>query len=172
MALSIGTCLGPYEILAQIGAGGMGVVYKARDPRLDRIVAIKVSDERFSERFDREARVVATLNHPNICQLYDVGPNYLVMEFIDGSPVAPVDTPRKMLDIAVQIADGMAAAHAAGIVHRDLKPDNILITREGRVKILDFGLAKAAVVEGGSEDATRTIFTTDPGSVVGTIAYM
>src|SRR5882757_5062949 len=172
MSLASGARLGPYEILSPIGAGGMGEVYKARDTRLDRTVAIKLSKEAFSERFEREARAVATLNHPNICQLYDVGSNYLVMEFVDGSPVAPVDTPRKMLDIAVQIADGMAAAHAAGIVHRDLKPDNILITREGRVKILDFGLAKAALTEAGSEDATRTIFTTDPGSVVGTIAYM
>src|SRR5437867_7742372 len=115
----------------------MGDVYKARDTRLDRIVAIKVAREQFSERFGREARAVAALNHPNICQLYDVGPNYLVMEFVDGSPVSPTDAPRKLLDIAVQIADGMAAAHAAGIVHRDLKPDNILITREGRVEVLE-----------------------------------
>src|SRR5712692_11799466 len=142
MCLSAGTRLGPYEILAPIGAGGMGEVYKARDTRLDRIVAVKVAKEQFSERFEREARAVAALNHPHICQLYDVGPNYLVMEYVEGSPIAPVDGARKVLDLAVQIADGMAAAHAANIVHRDLKPDNILVTREGRVKILDFGLAK------------------------------
>src|SRR3954452_7599127 len=90
----VGSRLGPYEILAQIGAGGMGAVYKARDTRLGRIVAVKVANERFSDRFEREARAVATINHPNIAQLFDVGPDYLVMEFVDGSPVAPVDTLR------------------------------------------------------------------------------
>ncbi len=125
----------------------MGEVYKARDSRLDRIVAIKLSREQFSARFERETRAVAALNHPNICQLYDVGPNYLVMEFVEGSPLALVDSTRKLLDIAVQIADGLAAAHAAGIIHRDLKPDNIFVTREGRVKILDFGLARTSAVE-------------------------
>lgn len=122
MSLSTGDRLGPYEILAPIGAGGMGEVYKARDTRLDRVVAIKTSKTEFSERFAREARAVAALNHPNICQLYDVGLGYLVMEYIDGSPIAPVDSPRKLLDLAAQIADGMAAAHAAGFTHRDLKP--------------------------------------------------
>src|SRR5215469_13793313 len=141
MPLAAGTYLGPYEITSQIGAGGMGEVYKALDTRLNRVVAIKVSHEEFSERFEREARAVAALNHPNICQLYDVGPDYLVMEFVEGAPVAAVDSRRKLLDLAVQIADGMAAAHAVGIIHRDLKPDNILITRDGRVRILDFGLA-------------------------------
>jgi Tol biopolymer transport system component len=150
----------------------MGEVYKARDTRLDRTVAIKVSKEAFSERFEREARAVAALNHPNICQLYDVGPDYLVMEFVEGTPIASVDTPRKLLDIAVQIADGLAAAHAAGIIHRDLKPDNILITREGRVKILDFGLAKIVPTDNTPADATRTIARTDAGTTLGTIAYM
>src|SRR5881396_4360054 len=140
MPLSVGDRLGPYEILEPIGAGGMGEVYKARDTRLARLVAVKVSREQFSERFEREARAVAALNHPNICQLYDVGPNYLVMEFVEGSPIARADGVRKLLDVAVQIADGLAAAHAGGILHRDLKPDNILVTREGRVKVLDFGL--------------------------------
>src|SRR6266849_3606273 len=108
MPFSVGDKLGPYEILSPLGAGGMGEVWKGRDTRLDRVVAIKVSHEHFSERFEREARTVAALNHPNICQLYDVGPNYLVMEYVEGTPIAAVDTPRKLLDIAVQIADGMA----------------------------------------------------------------
>ena len=164
--ISAGRRLGPYEILARIGAGGMGEVYKARDTRLDRTVAIKVSDERFSGRFEREAHAVAALNHPNICQLYDVGPNYLVMEFIDGSPLSPTDSSRRLLDLAVQIAHGLAAAHAAGIVHRDLKPGNILLTSDGRVKILDFGLAKAVIA------SSETVTMTQPGTVVGTVAYM
>jgi Tol biopolymer transport system component/predicted Ser/Thr protein kinase len=170
MPLTTGAELGPYTILAPIGAGGMGEVYRARDTRLDRTVAIKTSQAQFTERFEREARAVAALNHPNICQLYDVGPNYLVMELIDGSPVAPVDSPRKLLDLAVQIADGLAAAHAAGIVHRDLKPDNILVTREGRVKLLDFGLAKPTVAQ--ADDATRSAGLTDPGTTIGTVNYM
>ncbi|MCU1258792.1 MAG: serine/threonine protein kinase, partial [Bryobacterales bacterium] len=175
MPLTPGARLGPFEILAQLGAGGMGEVYRARDTRLDRIVAIKTSRQAFTERFEREARAIAAFNHPNICQLYDVGPEYLVMEFIDGNPVAPVDSPRKLLDIAVQIADGLAAAHGAGIVHRDLKPENILLARDGRVRILDFGLAKqAAAAASGSRpvDATRTVALTDAGTTVGTIAYM
>ena len=172
MSLARGARLGPYEILNPIGAGGMGEVYKARDTRLDRTVAIKVSKEAFSERFEREARAVAALNHANICQLYDVGPDYLVMEFVEGAPIASVDSTRKLLDIAVQIADGLSAAHAAGIVHRDLKPDNILITRDGRVKILDFGLAKTVTADKTPEDATRTIAHTQAGATLGTIAYM
>src|SRR5215472_14634589 len=155
MPIAPGTRRGPYEILSPLGAGGMGEVYKARDTRLDRIVAIKFSKEAFSERFEREARAVAALNHSNICQLYDVGPDYLVMEFVEGAPIAAVDSTRKLLDIAVQIADGLAAAHSAGIIHRDLKPDNILITREGRVKILDFGLAKMVATSNTDDDATE-----------------
>lgn len=173
MPLAPGSRLGPYEILAPIGAGGMGEVYKARDTRLDRLVAIKVSHAKFSDRFEREARAVGSLNHPNICQLYDVGPNYLVMELIDGSPLGHVENPRKLLDIAAQMADGMAAAHAAGIVHRDLKPGNILLTREGRVKILDFGLAKSALSAQAGEDASTLMMTiTEAGTTVGTISYM
>ena len=172
MSLAPGTCRGPYEILNPIGAGGMGEVYRARDTRLNRTVAIKISKEAFSERFEREARAVAALNHPNICQLYDVGPDYLVMEFVEGAPIASVDTTRKLLDIAVQIADGLAAAHAAGIIHRDLKPDNILITRDGRVKILDFGLAKIVNAGNTNDDATSAMTRTEAGATLGTIAYM
>jgi eukaryotic-like serine/threonine-protein kinase len=172
MSVAPGTCRGPYQILNPIGAGGMGEVYKARDTRLDRTVAIKVSKEAFSERFEREARAVAALNHPNICQLYDVGPDYLVMEFVEGTPIAPVDSTRKLLDIAVQIADGLGAAHAAGIIHRDLKPDNILITRDARVKILDFGLAKIVAANNPDNDATRAMTRTEAGATLGTIAYM
>jgi Tol biopolymer transport system component len=151
----------------------MGEVWKARDTRLDREIAIKISKEQFGERFQREARAVAALNHPNICSLYDVGPNYLVMELVEGAPLAPPGTSRKLLDLALQIADGLAAAHAAGIVHRDLKPGNILATRDGRVKILDFGLAKlAAEAASAAADTTRTMTVTDPGTTVGTVAYM
>ena len=172
MPLASGARLGPYEILSPIGAGGMGEVYKARDTRLHRTVAIKLSKEAFSQRFEREAQAVAALNHPNICQLYDVGPNYLVMEFVDGAPITPEDKPRKLLDMAVQVADGLAAAHSAGIIHRDLKPENILIARDGRVKILDFGLAKAVITDIAPADATRTMAVTDAGTTIGTIAYM
>ena len=171
MSVTVGAKLGPYEILSLIGSGGMGEVYKARDTRLDRIVAIKTSPEQFSERFAREARAIAALNHSNICALYDVGPNYLVMEYVEGMPVAQVDGARKLLDIAVQIADGIQAAHAASIVHRDLKPANILITRDGRVKILDFGLAKA-MAKPAEDEATRALTVTEPGAVLGTVAYM
>ncbi|HSC25837.1 MAG TPA: serine/threonine-protein kinase, partial [Vicinamibacterales bacterium] len=173
MTLSAGTRLGPYEILAPVGAGGMGEVYKARDTRLERIVAIKVSQSEFSERFTRESSVIASLNHPNICHLYDVGPNYLVMEYVDGVPVAPGGGFRKVLDAAAQIAAGLAAAHAAGIVHRDLKPDNILVSSDGRLKILDFGLAKLAIREPSGE-LTQTVaaVVTNPGTVLGTVSYM
>src|SRR6202049_3766784 len=142
MSVSVGDKLGPYEILALIGAGGMGEVYRARDPRLNRDVAIKVSQERFSDRFEREARAVAALNHPNICTLYDVGPNYLVMELIEGeSPKGPLPL-ETALRYARQIADALDAAHEIGIVHRDLKPANIKIKAAGTVKGLGFGLAK------------------------------
>jgi len=169
-AVKAGGRIGPYELLAPIGAGGMGEVWKARDTRLDRVVAIKFSHAQFSERFEREARAIAALNHPNVAALYDVGENYIVMEYVDGEPLRAPDNTRKLLDVAVQIADGLAAAHTAGFVHRDLKPDNILLTKSNRVKILDFGLAKAAV-RPAAEDATRTSVT-DPGSIVGTTAYM
>jgi serine/threonine protein kinase len=147
MSLSVGTRLGPYEILAPIGAGGMGEVYRARDTRLGRDVAIKVSNAEFSERFAREARSIAALNHPNICTLYDVGPNYLVMELIEGkSPEGPLPLVTA-LHYARQIADALEAAHEKGIVHRDLKPANIKIKPDGTVKVLDFGLAKARATQ-------------------------
>ena len=149
----------------------MGHVYRARDTRLGRLVAIKVSREQFSGRFEREARAVAALNHPNVCQLYDIGPNYLVMELVDGAPVAPVDDVDRLLDFAIQIADGLAAAHAQGIVHRDLKPANVLVARDGRVKILDFGLASVALRDPDSEDLTEAQLT-QAGTVMGTAAYM
>jgi eukaryotic-like serine/threonine-protein kinase len=173
MPLSIGDKLGPYEILAPIGAGGMGEVYRARDPRLNRDVAIKVSAAQFSERFEREARAIAALNHPNICQIYDVGPNYLVMEFIEGAPLRgplPLD---EALRCAVQIADAVCAAHAKGITHRDLKPGNIMVSVEGAVKLLDFGLAKRGDPDQSiGSFSTVTLAATEPGMVVGTVAYM
>ena len=138
MHFSAGDKLGPYEILVPIGAGGMGDVYKARDTRLDRIVAVKVSKEQFSERFERETRAVAALNHPNICTLYDVGLNYLVMEYVEGEALKPLPSLDRVMQYALQISDGVAAAHAKGIVHRDLKPGNILVTSEGRVKIFAY----------------------------------
>ncbi|HYL39036.1 MAG TPA: protein kinase [Bryobacteraceae bacterium] len=173
MPLSAGSRLGPYEIVALIGAGGMGEVYRARDTRLGRDVAIKVSKEQFSERFEREARAVAALNHPNICHLYDVGPNYLVMELVEGEALKgplPLDV---ALQYAGQIADALDAAHDKGIVHRDLKPGNILITRDGAVKVLDFGLAKTGAGPAqGSESPTFTIGATEAGMILGTAAYM
>jgi serine/threonine protein kinase len=147
MPLAPSTRLGPYEILAPLGAGGMGEVYRARDPRMGREVAIKVSAERFSDRFEREVRAVAALNHPNICHIYDVGPNYL--ELVEGPSLAdrikqgaiPLE---EALPIARQISDALEAAHEKGIVHRDLKPANIKIKPDGTVKVLDFGFAKVA----------------------------
>src|ERR1700683_2446776 len=173
MTLNPGTHLGPYEILDLLGQGGMGEVYRARDPRLGRDVAIKVSHEQFNERFEREARVVASLNHANICHLYDVGPNYLVMEYVDGAPIARTDDIPMLLDQAMQVAHGIAAAHGLGITHRDLKPGNILVTRAGQVKILDFGLAQVGRdAEAAEPDATATLPITERGTTVGTVAYM
>ena len=166
MYLSPGTLLGPYEIVAPLGAGGMGEVYSARDPRLDRVIAVKVSKQGFSERFAREARTIASLNHPNVCQIYDVGPDYLVMELVEGECLeARLKKGRFPVDYALrcgaQIASALAAAHAKGIIHRDLKPGNIMLARSG-VKVLDFGLAKS------DNDATLTA----TNMVVGTPAYM
>ena len=174
MPLAIGERLGPYEIIEPIGAGGMGEVYKARDTRLDRIVAIKISNERFTERFEQEARAVAALNHPNICTLHDVGPNYLVMEYIEGeSPKGPMPLD-EALRIARQITDALEAAHERGITHRDLKPANIKIKPDGTVKVLDFGLAKLAATTSGSGERspTFTIGMTEAGMILGTASYM
>jgi eukaryotic-like serine/threonine-protein kinase len=167
MSLTPGTRLGPYEILAQIGAGGMGEVYKARDTRLERIVAIKVSSEQFSERFGREAVAVAALNHPHICTLFDIGPNYLVMEFVDGVPLKGPLPVEEALRLALQIASALEEAHNKGVVHRDLKPDNVLVAGSG-VKLLDFGLAKRETRALDEATVTRT----ETGVVAGTVPYM
>ena len=175
MPLSAGERLGPYEILAPIGAGGMGEVYRARDPRLNRDVAIKVSNAEFSERFVHEARSIAALNHPHICTLYDVviskdAPNYLVMEYIEGTPLKgplPLD---QTLKYAAQICDALDAAHKKNITHRDLKPANILVTKAG-VKLLDFGLAKMGPAV-KADEATVTMALTGKGQVLGTLLYM
>jgi Tol biopolymer transport system component/predicted Ser/Thr protein kinase len=169
--------LGRFRIVRVLGRGGMGEVWRARDLRLKRDVALKVlpvglaRDPDRIARFEREARAVAALNHPNICQIYDVGPDYLVMELVDGTPVAPPGDMRKLLDTAVQIADALAAAHETGIVHRDLKPDNILFTRDGKAKVLDFGIAKQ-IPAPGAGDATLAVAYTVPGTLLGTVAYM
>src|ERR1700687_2734245 len=136
-----GQRLGSYEIIGLIGSGGMGEVYKARDTRLDRIVAIKLVKGQFSDRFEREARAISSLNHPHICTLYDVGPDYLVMEYVEGQPLKGPLPLAKAVEYAGQILDALDAAHAKGITHRDLKPANILVTKQG-IKLLDFGLAK------------------------------
>src|SRR5438552_3096800 len=177
MRLLAGTHLGPYEVLAPIGAGGMGEVYRARDPRMGREVAIKVSAERFSDRFEREVHAVAALNHPNICHLYDVGPNYLVMELVEGPTLAeriqegavPLE---EALNIARQIADALDAAHEKGIVHRDLKPGNVKIKPDGTVKVLDFGLAKVLGGSAARTDDSPTTMETQTGVILGTAAYM
>jgi len=175
MSLTAGSKLGPYEIVAPIGKGGMGEVYKAHDSRLRRDVAIKVSAEKFSERFEREARAVAALNHPNICTLYDVGPNYLVMEYIEGeSPKGPLPLD-EAIGIALQIADALEAAHDKGITHRDLKPANIMIRPDGSLKVLDFGLAQHVQQRSDSDvdnSPTLTMGMTAAGAIMGTAAYM
>src|SRR5689334_11351157 len=135
MPLSAGDRLGPYEILAPLGEGGMGQVWKARDTRLSRIVAIKTSRDRFSERFEREAHAIAALNHPHICSLYDVGPDYLVMEYVEGKPLTGPLPLQQALALAGQILDALDEAHRKGIIHRDLKPGNILLGKTG-VKVL------------------------------------
>lgn len=176
---SRGDKLGPYEILSFIGKGGMGEVFRARDTRLNRDVAIKSSVEQFTGRFEREARAIAALNHPTICHIYDVGPNYLVMELVEGPTLAerlsqgaiPLE---ESLNIARQIADALEAAHEKGITHRDLKPGNIKIKPDGTVKVLDFGLAKMGgePMMKSDESPTITMAQTEAGMIIGTAAYM
>jgi serine/threonine protein kinase/Tol biopolymer transport system component len=164
--------LGPYEILNPLGAGGMGEVWKARDSRLNRFVAIKKSHDQFSERFAREAQAIAALNHPYICQLYDVGPDYLVMEYVEGQPLTGPLPVAKAVEYAAQICDALDTAHRKGIIHRDLKPANILLTKSG-IKILDFGLAR--IEQGKSEAASgdsATMSQTAEGTILGTLQYM
>src|SRR5450759_1008576 len=164
-----GTQVGPYQIVSRLGEGGMGEVFKAHDSRLGREVAIKTAHQEFSGRFQREVRAISALNHANICTLYDIGPNYLVMELVEGETLAgpvPIDT---AIGYARQIAAGLEAAHESGIIHRDLKPANIKVTPEGVVKILDFGLAKA--IETPATD-TVTVSMTEKGMILGTAAYM
>jgi eukaryotic-like serine/threonine-protein kinase len=163
-----------YEILEKLGEGGMGAVYKARDTRLGRLVAVKVVDARFTNRFEREARAIAALNHPHICTLHDVGEHegvpYLVMEYLEGKPLeGPLPTAVALL-YAIQVCEALAAAHKAGIVHRDLKPDNVLLTAEGSVKVLDFGLAKLQPGAAPGKPALSTM--TERGMITGTAAYM
>jgi serine/threonine protein kinase len=182
MPLATGAKLGPYEIRAPIGAGGMGEVYRAHDPRMRRDVAIKVSSQRFSDRFSREVHAVAALNHPNICQLYDVGSDYLVMELVEGVTLADEISHKSMpldeaLHISKQIAGALEEAHEKGIVHRDLKPGNIILRPDGTVKVLDFGLAKMTGNPASDERAQNSQSPTlDPasraGGVVGTAEYM
>jgi Tol biopolymer transport system component len=189
MPLAPGSQLGPYEILAAIGAGGMGEVYRARDPRLSREVAIKVLPPSFSadadrlRRFEQEARAAGILNHPNITAVHDIGTHdgapYVVQELLEGETLRSVLsggrlTPRRAIDYSLQIVHGLAAAHEKGIVHRDLKPENVFVTNDGRVKILDFGLAKLTRNEERNEATNLPTATagTEPGVVLGTIGYM
>jgi len=184
MALTPGTKLSQYEIISPLGAGSMGEVYRARDSRLDRDVAIKILPQLVSSdpdrllRFETEAKAAAALNHPNILAVYQMGTYagvpYLVSELLDGMTLTetilrgPLPL-RKAIDYGVQIAHGLAAAHEKGIVHRDLKPDNIFITKDGRVKILDFGLAKLIQPK---EPSTMAATITLPGVAMGTVGYM
>ncbi|MGE5413152.1 MAG: serine/threonine-protein kinase, partial [Syntrophomonadaceae bacterium] len=188
MTLAAGSRLGPYEILSAIGAGGMGEVYRAKDPRLGREVAIKVLPASFSQdadrlrRFEQEAKAAGILNHPNITAVYDIGTNqgdgapFVVQELLEGETLRSELSggrlpPRKAIDYSIQIAHGLAAAHEKGIVHRDLKPENLFVTKDGRVKVLDFGLAKLTQID-GSGSTSRLPTATEPGIVMGTLGYM
>jgi serine/threonine protein kinase len=171
VSIGAGSRIGPYEVTSRLGAGGMGEVWKARDTRLHRDVAIKVLPETYAadpdrvRRLEHEARAVAAVNHPNICQIHDVGPDYLVFEYVEGipltGPLPDADTHR----LALQVASALEAAHKRGLLHRDLKPANVLVTRDGSAKLLDFGIAKLVSADDGM---TRTA----EGVVIGTAPYM
>src|ERR1700682_2471095 len=188
MTLAAGSRLGPYEIVSPLGAGGMGEVYRARDTRLKREVAIKVLPASLSadadrlRRFEQEARAAGILNHPNVTTVLDIGEHegapYVVKELLEGETLRQALaggrlSPRRAIEYAIQVAHGLAAAHEKGIVHRDLKPENVFVTRDGRAKILDFGLAKlrAGKDDGHTESRTEQR-QTSPGTVVGTAGYM
>src|SRR6476659_11151046 len=187
MTFAPGSRLGPYEILVALGSGGMGEVYRARDGRLVREVAVKVLSEEFSsdpdrrKRFEQEARSASALKHPNIVTIHEIGTadstTYIAMELVDGRTLrevlhsGPLPT-RRLLDLAFQIADGLAKAHSAGIVHRDLKPENVMVSRDGVVKILDFGLAKGVLGDKPGSAIVTMIEETRPGTVLGTVGYM
>lgn len=177
MTLEVGSRLGPYEIVSPLGAGGMGEVCRARDTRLGRDVAIKIlppevaGDPRRRQRFEVEALAVAALNHPNIVALYDVGDGYIVTEPVEGESLRDAKLGvRTAIDVAGQIAGALAAAYEAGIVRRDLKPENVLLTLDGRAKVLDFGLAKVTAAHTAATE-TATL-RTEPGTVMGTVGYM
>ncbi len=189
MTLSPGTRLGSYEVIAPLGAGGMGEVYRARDPRLSREVALKVLPESVAgdsdrlARFEQEARAASALNHPNIVTIYEIGQSdgtpFIAMELVDGKTLRELTVAgalpfRRIVSIAAQAAEGLAKAHGSGIVHRDLKPENLMVSRDGYVKILDFGLSKLVAPDSGGVSAMPTLARpeTHPGTVLGTVAYM
>src|SRR5918993_2197007 len=186
-AIVIGETLGPYRVLSKVGEGGMGEVYRARDGRLNRDVAIKIlppdvaRDPERLDRFEREARASAALNHPNIIATYDIGHadglTYVVMEILDGATLrneltAHPPTQRKVVEWTIQVANGLAAAHARGIVHRDIKPENLFVTTDGRIKILDFGMARFTAADASATEEATIAAGTEAGKVLGTVGYM
>src|SRR5262245_41757944 len=190
MTLAAGSRVGPYEILAPLGAGGMGEVYRARDTRLGREVAVKVlpaglsQDPERLKRFEREARSASSLNHPNIVTIHDIGSqdsiSYIAMELVEGSSLRSLLLPgpmpvRRLLQVGAQIAEGLAKAHSSGIVHRDLKTENVMVTEDGHVKLLDFGLAKLTGADSSSSGRTQAPTVsgaTQEGIILGTVGYM